>query len=301
MKKILIIYPSWEERSSKGFGKDIQYSFSEVLLLRNFTNHSESLNKQLSQIENACKERSIKINNVNICNDSIKDWQVLNNEVSKMVDSDDDVILDITTMSRNIVWTILYILRTKVQKVDIVYHKPQTYAKDWISREPNQPQLLLKHSGIYDFGKETTLIIITGYDEERTKYMLYKYEPKKVYLLVQTGLQFDNSDRNNVETHINICKEFGLKEEDIISNRIDAYSDDLGFDTIESAINMAMESNIILASFGPKPSAVASYRCHMQHPEIALCYLPCNEYNPKYCQGIGDCVLYTLNFPTENA
>ena len=24
-----------------------------------------------------------------------------------------------------------------------------------------------------------------------------------------------------------------------------------------------------------------------------------NEYNPKYCQGIGDCVSYTLNYPIE--
>lgn len=299
MKNVLIIYPSWEERSSKGFLKDLQYSFSDVILLRNSTNHSESFNKQLKQIENACKKRSITINYVDICNDSVRNWQELNKEVGARIDVNDYVILDITTMSRNIVWTILYFLRTKVQKVDIVYHMPQTYAKDWISREPNQPRLLLKHSGIYDFGKETTLIIITGFDEERTKYMLYKYEPKKVHLLVQEGGQFDNSDRNNKETHMKICKEYGLKRDDIIFNHINAYSDDLGYSAIDAAINAEINSNIILASFGPKPSAVAAYRCYMQHPEIALCYLPCNEYNPKYCQGIGDCVSYTLNYPIE--
>ena len=158
----------------------------------------------------------------------------------------------------------------------------------------------MKHSGIYDLGKETTLIMITGFDEERTKYLLYKFEPKKVYLLVQSGQQYDNLDRNNVMIHTNICREFGLKEEDIISNHINAYSDDLGYNAINNAINAEIDSNIILASFGPKPSAVAAYRCYMQHPEIALCYLPCNEYNPKYCQGIGDSVSYTLDFPNEN-
>ena len=299
MKKILIIYPSWEDRSSKGFLKDMQYSFTEVLLIRNSSNHCESFNEQLSQIEDACKKESIAINYVDICNDSIKNWLELNKEVEKRVNINDEVILDITTMSRNIVWTILYILRTKVQKVDIVYHLPQTYAKDWISREPNQPQLLLKHSGIYDLGKETVLLIITGFDEERTKYMLSKYEPKKVYLFIQTGSQFDNTDRNNADTHKKICKEYGLNEEDIILKSIDAYSNDLGFSVIESAINTEAESNIILASFGPKPSAIAVYKSYMQHPEIALCYLPCNEYNQQYCQGIGDSVSYTLTFPTE--
>lgn len=301
MKKILIIYPSWEERSSKGFSKDIQYSFSEVILIRNSANHCEAFKEQLSQIELACKERSITIKYVDICNDSVKNWQELEKAINKWVGENDDVFLDITTMSRNIVWTVLYFLRTKIQKVDIVYHSPQTYATDWISREPNQPRLLLKHSGIYDLGKETSLILITGFDAERTKHMLYKYEPHKVHLLVQDGSQFENPDRNNVETHVRICKEFGLKEEDVISNHINAYSDDLGYNAIDNAINAEIDSNIILASFGPKPSAVAAYRCYMQHPEIALCYLPCNEYNPKYCQGIGDSLNYMLNFPTENA
>ena len=95
------------------------------------------------------------------------------------------------------------------------------------------------------------------------------------------------------------CKEYGLNEEDIILKSIDAYSNDLGFSVIESAINTEAESNIILASFGPKPSAIAVYKSYMQHPEIALCYLPCNEYNQQYCQGIGDSVSYTLTFPTE--
>lgn len=299
MKKILIIYPSWEERSSQGFLFDMRYSFSEVLLLKNASNHSESFKEQLALIENTCKEKNITINDVDICADSITNWQNLNNAVSSFIDTSNDIILDITTMSRNIVWTMLYFLRDKVKTINIVYHKPLTYAKDWISREPNQSRLLLKHSGIYDLGKETALLIITGFDEERTKYMLNKYEPKKVYLFIQTGTQFDNSDRNNAETHKKICKEYGLHEEDIILMSIDAYSNDLGFNVIESAINKETESNIILASFGPKPSAIAVYRSYMQHPEIALCYLPCNEYNQQYCQGIGDSVSYTLTFPTE--
>ena len=301
MKKKLIIYPSWEERSSKGFMKDLQFASEEVLLIRNSINHCEPVKKQLTKIEAACKEKHIKITYVDICRDSINNWQSLENTIDTWIDTNDEVTIDITTMSRNIVWTILYFLRFKIQQVNIVYHKPQTYEKDWISREPEQPRLLLKHSGIYDLGKETTLIMITGFDEERTKNMLYKYEPKKVYLLVQTGKQFNNSNRNKTQTHLQICKEFGLKEEDIVTMSIDAYSNDLGYNTINSAIKSEQQSNIILASFGPKPSAIATYRCYMAHPEIALCYMPCNEYNPKYCQGIGDSVSYTLHFPLENA
>ena len=189
--------------------------------------------------------------------------------------------------------------KVKIKNVDVVYHQPEAYKNDWISREPEQPRLLLKHSGIYDLSQKTTLILVTGFDEERTKYMLYKYEPQKVYLLVQDGEQFDNLQRNNEDIHRIVCEDFGLNKDSIISRSINSYSQDFGFNTIESVIEEEHLSNIILASFGPKPSAVAAYRCYMRHPEIALCYLPCKEYNIDYCQGIGESVSYTLDFPTE--
>lgn len=300
MKKKLIIYPSWEERSSKGFLRDYsEHPFSEVLLIRNSMNHCELFEEQLTQIENICKEKSIKIHYVDICNDSIKNWQALNDAIEIGIGTNDQVILDITTMSRNIVWSILYFLRVKIKEVSIVYHQPNVYTDKWISREPGQPRLLFKHSGIYDLSKEITLLLITGFDEERTRYILQKYEPKRVYLLVQTGEQFNNFNRNNVDVHRKICREFGMYEDDIVSQMIDAYSADLGYSTIESIVRSEENSNIILASFGPKPSAVSAYRCYMQHPEIALCYLPCKDYNIDYCQGIGESVSYTLDFPAE--
>lgn len=142
--------------------------------------------------------------------------------------------------------------------------------------------------------------LVTGFDEDRTKYMLYKYEPQKVYLLVQEGEQFNNKQRNNESAHRLVCEDFGLNKENIISKQIDSYSPDFGFEVIESVINEENQSNIILASFGPKPSAIAAYRCYMKHSEIALCYLPCKDYNVDYCQGIGESLSYTLEFPKED-
>lgn len=131
--------------------------------------------------------------------------------------------------------------------------------------------------------------------------MLYKYEPQKVYLLVQKGEQFNNKQRNDEVVHRGVCEDFGLNRDNIISKQIDTYAPDFGFKIVESVIKEEKQSNVILASFGPKPSAIATYRCYMQHPEIALCYLPCKDYNIDYCQGIGESLNYTLNFSKENA
>ena len=92
-----------------------------------------------------------------------------------------------------------------------------------------------------------------------------------------------------------------MNKDCIISRSIDSYSADFGFTILDSIIEVEYYSNIILASFEPKPSAIAAYKCYMKHPEMALCYLPCKEYNIDYCQGIGESLYYTLEFPMEDA
>lgn len=302
MKNILILYPSWESRSYDGFLRDLEKSsYTNCIIIRNETHHCEQAQKQVDEINKKCAENHICTSYLDIDNDVTNNWRIIEEKINTFVNNEDKIFLDITTMSRNIVWSLLYFLKAKVRTVDIIYHTPETYNNDWISREPEQPRLLFKHSGIYDLAKKTALVIVTGFDEERTKYMLYKYEPQKVYLLVQDGEQFNNKERNNESIHRLVCEDFGLNKDCIISKSINSYSSDFGFDTLESVIQEESLSNIILASFGPKPSAVAAYRCHMQHPEIALCYLPCKDYNIDYCQGIGSSVSYTLIFPIENA
>lgn len=300
MKNILIIYPSWESRSYSGFLRDLKKTnFTDALIVRNTTHHCDVTEKQICQITQKCTEKNINSYYLDISSDVINNWRTIESTIITLVSQEDMVTIDITTMSRNIVWSILYFLKVKIKNTDVVYHQPEAYKNDWISREPEQPRLLLKHSGIYDLSKKTTLILVTGFDEERTKYMLYKYEPQKVYLLVQEGKQFENLQRNNENIHRIVCEDFGLNKDSIISRSINSYSQDFGFDTIESVIQEEHLSNIILASFGPKPSAIAAYRCYMRHPEIALCYLPCKEYNIDYCQGIGESVSYTLDFPAK--
>ena len=302
MKNILILYPSWESRSYSGFLRDLKKSsFSDSIIVRNATHHCEEAKKQIEEICKKCTENSINISYLDIDNDVANNWRIIEEKIGEFVDKEDKISIDITTMSRNIVWSLLYFLRAKVKDVDIFYHKPETYNNDWISREPEQPRLLFKHSGIYDLAKRTTLILVTGFDEDRTKYMLYKYEPQKVYLLVQEGEQFNNKQRNDEATHRAVCEDFGLSKDNILSKQIDSYSPDFGFEVVESVIKEENQSNVILASFGPKPSAISAYRCYMQHPEIALCYLPCKDYNIDYCQGIGESLNYTLNFPKEDA
>ena len=79
---------------------------------------------------------------------------------------------------------------------------------DVYKRQPETPRLLFKHSGIIELGLPTYLIIITGYDPERTRQVLGYYEPQKVFLVIQTGNQLNNNIKNTKELHLSLIHIF---------------------------------------------------------------------------------------------
>jgi hypothetical protein len=156
------------------------------------------------------------------------------------------------------------------------------YADDWLSREPDNPRLLLKHSGIMAFGKPTMLVIITGFDPERTRQLINFYEPKRTILFLQVGNQFDNDSRNTTESHLKEC--IGITDYEYYP--IDAYSEDFGFSTIASILNKYVEDyNIVATSLGPKLTGLSLYRYNHLNDSIGLTYVPCKEYNLSYSKG----------------
>jgi hypothetical protein len=70
---------------------------------------------------------------------------------------------------------------------------------------------------------------------------------------------------------------------------VDAYSADHGRSELEAQIRSHIGSaNVIMASLGPKITAVALYQIHATHPETTLVYAPSGEYNHSYSMGIGE-------------
>ena len=167
-----------------------------------------------------------------------------------------------------------------------MYHQPYKYSNEWLSRDAELPRLLFKHSGIVSIEKQTLLVIITGFDLERTKQLVYFYNPSRVILLIQKPNRLDENTRNTSRLHADECMKMGVKTEYM---EIDCYSEDWGYGVIEKVISENLESfNIVVSSLGPKLSAVSVYKTFINHPEIALTYIPCKEYNVNYCEGIGN-------------
>jgi hypothetical protein len=283
---VLIIFPSWEERSTLGFQRDVEkYPNLNKLMIFRFEKsaHQNETDKSISEIKDICLDRNITFEEVAIPSTDVEKWRTLEN-FARNIDVNTNICIDITTMPRSIIWTLFFFFKQTTQQITILYHKPKEYSQEWLSKDPDTPQLLFKHSGIIEFGKPTTLFVLAGYDEDRVIQLVNYYEPQKVIV----GECNQRKD----------CNYGSVRPKSI---NIDEYNETWGYDIIENEIKDILEtSNLIVASLGPKTGAISIYQCFMKYPQIALAYVPCKEFNIEYCKGIGEQLIKTITLQEEN-
>ena len=291
---VVFICPSWEERSWLGFEHECKaLTIQKVVVVKKTCPINEQgVSECISKISSFCQERLIKYVELTWSEPLADNWLSMKSNLDTILSNEDQIHLDITTMPRDIIWSLLFFFYHCPNHVEIRYYQPNSYNDTWLSREPYSPRLLLKHSGIIELCKPQCVVIVTGFDVERTRQIVSKFEPQKVVLCVQKGQQFDNNNRNGAKSHELVCRNSGVS--DVSLKEINCYGEDFGKNVINEIISSLSDFNVIIASFGPKTSAIGVYMAYLTHPEIALCYVPCREYNKDYCQGIGE--LYTLSY-----
>jgi hypothetical protein len=283
MKKLhLISFAGWEERFFLGASRacdKMKFDTATIFYSQKYSKETEDNRVKLIDKLNA---RNIKyylkevdFSSQSSCWKSIKSYFDMQ-KIGK------NVIVDITTMPREIIWYIFLLLRQNKANVEYIYHKPERYG-DWLTEDTDMPRFPLKLSGLSDISKKTFLIIVTGYDYARAEQICNYFEPDKVCFAIQSGQQFNNTSLNS-KAHESLIEEVGALTIDI-----DCYGDDCGEKQLSKIIEEYISThNLILASLGPKQSAVALFRLAMKHPEIALCYAPSKKINMQYSLGCGD-------------
>lgn len=282
MNNILIIFPSWEERTVLGFKRNIEKypNINKVFMLCfEDSAHPHETEESFSQIQQICISKCIEAEQVVIPNLEVERWRKVESFV-KEIGNEIKLYIDITTMPRVVIWTLFFFFKQKESNATIIYHKPETYSDTWLSKDPDVPQLLFKHSGVIEFGKPTTLLVLAGYDEERVIQLINYYEPHDVIV----------GECNQLKT-----VKYGITNVEVFD--IDEYDTTWGYDIIKTKIENILEtSNLIVASLGPKTGAISVYQCFMEYPQIALTYVPCKEFNIDYCKGIGETFIRSIDF-----
>lgn len=285
MKKFhLISFASWEERFFLGtlrVCESINIDSTTIFYSKKFANETEN-NRHLLINKLAEKNIEYHLDEVELSSQS-SCWKTIKayfdiHKIGK------NVLVDITTMPREIIWYIFLILKQKKATIEYLYHRPDQYG-DWLTEDTDIPRFPLKLSGISDVSKETFLLIVTGFDHIRTEQICNYFEPDKICFAIQTGNQFNNKTLNFL-AHKSL-----IKEQDAMTIDIDCYDTDCGESKLSKIVERYIHShNLILASLGPKQSAVALFRLAMKFPEIALCYAPSKKINLQYSLGCGESI-----------
>jgi len=287
---LLITFASWEDRFRLGFERNLnEAKFREVLVFY-FGSYASRTQENRKMVGAVCKTKDIRCTPVELDIDKPADnWRTVLKNIDKFLAESREILIDISTMPREIIWYVLWMIEQNNVIARYVYHSPREYGDDWLSREPRAPRLVYKLSGIASPSAKTVLIVTAGYDLQRVKRLLNWYEPNKSMIGVQSESRFRRNDEAMAE--YNILE----KEYDCEIFELNAFSEDFGMEVIREKLEGIDSSyNIIMGSLGPKITAITLYKIQRQKQEIGLIYAPSNQFNENYSTGIGQCFKGTM-------
>jgi hypothetical protein len=278
----LLTVTSWEDRFELSIKNFLNNNNVRNIILFDFVDYQKEKENNTNKLKVFLDTEEIKSNIVKLkYNDNCNNWKIIADTINRITGS---LVVDISTMPRDIIYFSLYHAERKndINKLYFLYNCPERYSDDsWLTSDPCKPQLIYNMSGICEM-ENTILIILTGFDRKRVEQLLNYYETKKVYIGLQTGEQYHNNVKN-AEQYIEYFKSF-LKIENF---DLDAYSkSDYGFTKVEEIVKSNLDSNIIVASLGPKPSSIALFRLNKKYQNIGLIHVPVATFNMNYSFGI---------------
>lgn len=285
---------SWEDRFLVGLEKLIIEESPEAVVLFRYDVRTDWTAEKMTDAVELCERNGCRVADVSLSySDSGAAWRVLREEVREIKARQHQAVVDISTMARETMWNVMLLLSENGIGGRYMYTLPSSYG-DWVSRDPSRPRLALKLGGEMEFGKRTMLLVVTGFDWERTSQLIRTFDPAVVRLAIQKGSQFGNATRNR-KAHDDY---FGVegKWRDVGMVNVDAYKeDDHGFERIRAIVAEYLgRYNVLMASLGPKPSAIALYRVQRLLPAAALVYSPSNEYSQGYSKGVERVIVGSL-------
>ena len=287
---VLITFASWEDRFSLGFDCDLKKTMARNALIFYFESYAARTQENRGVVEKMCEDNGTTYTPVGLeADDPAANWRKIIETIEGIVQNDQEVLIDISTMPREVIWYVLWLLEQKSITTRYVYHSPRAYGDDWLSREPRTPRLVYKLSGEALPAAKTAFLATVGFDLQRVKRLISWCEPARIMIGVQVESQFRRNNETMKDYRKTLQKEYD-KEYDCEMFELDAYAEDRGMKAIQEALERLDSSyNVIMSSLGPKLTAVTLFKLQRQRPERGLVYAPSNQFNEDYSKGIGQC------------
>lgn len=215
--------------------------------------------------------------------DPASTWLVVVDVIEDLVGRAEELVMDLSTMPREIVWYVLWAAEKRGTPVECRYGSPAYYGGDWVSRDPLPPRMAFKLSGVAEPSRATALVITVGYDLARVQRLVTWCEPNKLVVGLQEGDRFKQNEEAMEAARTK------LQPHRPVYFPVDAFGDDFGEAAIAKQVKRLLDShNVVLGSMGPRSGALALYRIQRRFQQTALVCAPAGQYNEDYSKGMGE-------------
>jgi hypothetical protein len=194
-----------------------------------------------------------------------------------------NVTIDISTFNREALLIVLNIIYNTIKKPNTraLYVTPESHG-EWLSRGHTTIRNILGLTGLHESSKPTVLILLSGFEADRSLSIIEEFEPAKVLLGFgdpPTDEQF--LSRNKREQEI-IMKTHEPSKFEFPANDIKG-----SFEVIDRLIDEhLLDYNVVVAPMSTKLSTIGAWKAARKHIEVQVTYAIPGEYNfESYSEG----------------
>jgi hypothetical protein len=194
------------------------------------------------------------------------------------------VTVDATTFNRESLLVTVLLLRTRFpdSRIRLLYASPAEHGS-WLSRGFRAVRNVIGFAGTQYPSRPTLLMVLSGFESERTLKLIEEHEPTLVLLGIgdpPTRKEF--LFRNEAEQRLVLARQ-GVHKFSFPTNDLDACHAAL----VKELSGYAASHNIILAPMSTKLSTLAALTVCEQYPQAQITYCLPGEYNiDEYSSGV---------------
>lgn len=195
-----------------------------------------------------------------------------------------NIVIDVTTFTREILLILFKAINQKIyidkSNIRLVYTPAENYPCEWLTKGVRYIRSIFGYSGMILPSKKLMLVILNGFENERTEEIINSFEPNAILLGKPS---YTASINGNLGTRGH--EKFEQIKQKHLSTIVEEFEFscvevDKTIITIEELIKKYEEEyNIVLSPLNNKVSTIAAAFAALKNENIQVCYASANQYN----------------------
>lgn len=283
---ILITSASFEDRCSALVNNLSSIEFSNSFICRNIDFDSRVIENSI-KISKKLNSKPNHFVDLKISEPIFTFLNLISAFGNIFIDSPKAVIIDITTFTHEgllMIFRILHDNKRKEDQIFLVYNGAKDYSSNeaerdnkWLTKGVKDVRSIIGYPGYSDPSQKNHLIILFGFERERTIRLIDEFDYEKISLAfgfqdasISHQHQIINEERHGEILSIyNNAKKFNISLNNPLKTK----------EEILSYISKYKDYNTVIAPMNNKLSTIGAGLAAIENKSIQLCYLQANRYN----------------------